>query len=156
MSSNAPWPDAHVQVLRALWLGGLSASQCARKLNEPQIGGHYTRNAVIAKVHRLGLSGRLTPQRKLACAPKPRPPAPPTKALPTPPTQPAPVKLRAPPAKGPTSVRFIDRTRRQCAMFCDGESGPDGFVCGEPVVVNAWCASCAGLCFVPVKPRRAA
>jgi GcrA cell cycle regulator len=46
------WTDERVESLKKLWAEGLSASQIAA-----QIGG-VTRNAVIGKVHRLGLSGR--------------------------------------------------------------------------------------------------
>ncbi len=51
------WTDDRVEMLKKLWMDGLSASQIAR-----QMGG-VTRNAVIGKVHRLGLSGRATPAR---------------------------------------------------------------------------------------------
>ena len=46
------WTDERVDLLRKLWTDGLSASQIAAEL------GGVTRNAVIGKVHRLGLSGR--------------------------------------------------------------------------------------------------
>lgn len=46
------WTDDRVDTLRKLWTEGLSASQIAAEL------GGVTRNAVIGKVHRLGLSGR--------------------------------------------------------------------------------------------------
>ena len=46
------WSDDRVEQLKKLWEGGLSASQIAAEL------GSVTRNAVIGKVHRLGLSGR--------------------------------------------------------------------------------------------------
>jgi GcrA cell cycle regulator len=46
------WTDERVEQLKKLWNDGLSASQIAG-----QFGG-ITRNAVIGKVHRLGLSGR--------------------------------------------------------------------------------------------------
>src|SRR5713101_6946293 len=46
------WSDARVEQLKKLWEAGLSASQIASEL------GNVTRNAVIGKVHRLGLSGR--------------------------------------------------------------------------------------------------
>src|SRR5476649_1045832 len=49
------WTDERVESLKRLWLDGLSASQIAKQL------GGVTRNAVIGKVHRLGLSGRATP-----------------------------------------------------------------------------------------------
>ena len=51
------WTDERVETLKKLWTEGLSASQIAQKL------GGVTRNAVIGKVHRLGLSGRATPSR---------------------------------------------------------------------------------------------
>jgi GcrA cell cycle regulator len=46
------WTDERVELLKKLWSDGLSASQIAAEL------GSVTRNAVIGKVHRLGLSGR--------------------------------------------------------------------------------------------------
>jgi GcrA cell cycle regulator len=46
------WTDERVEQLKKLWMDGLSASQIALEL------GGITRNAVIGKVHRLGLSGR--------------------------------------------------------------------------------------------------
>ena len=46
------WTDERVELLKKLWSDGLSASQIATEL------GGITRNAVIGKVHRLGLSGR--------------------------------------------------------------------------------------------------
>ena len=46
------WTDERVELLKKLWMEGLSASQIAAEL------GSVTRNAVIGKVHRLGLSGR--------------------------------------------------------------------------------------------------
>jgi GcrA cell cycle regulator len=49
------WTDERVDVLKTMWLGGSSASQIAAAL------GDVTRNAVIGKVHRLGLSGRGKP-----------------------------------------------------------------------------------------------
>lgn len=49
------WNDERVELLKKLWAEGLSASQIASRM------GGVTRNAVIGKVHRLGLSGRATP-----------------------------------------------------------------------------------------------
>src|SRR5256714_15486004 len=46
------WSEDRVEQLKKLWEAGLSASQIAAEL------GNVTRNAVIGKVHRLGLSGR--------------------------------------------------------------------------------------------------
>ena len=51
------WTDERVEQLKSLWSEGLSASQIARQL------GGVTRNAVIGKVHRLGLAGRANAAR---------------------------------------------------------------------------------------------
>ena len=48
------WTDERVELLKKMWGEGQSASQIAKEL------GGVTRNAVIGKVHRLGLSNRST------------------------------------------------------------------------------------------------
>ena len=58
------WTDERVELLKKLWADGLSASQIAAEL------GGITRNAVIGKVHRLGLSGRA--KSPSSAAPRPR------------------------------------------------------------------------------------
>src|SRR3981081_1603865 len=58
------WSDDRVEQLKKLWEAGLSASQMAAEL------GSVTRNAVIGKVHRLGLSGRA--KSPSSSAPRPR------------------------------------------------------------------------------------
>ncbi|WP_026379447.1 GcrA family cell cycle regulator [Afifella pfennigii] len=66
------WTDERVDLLKKLWQEGLSASQIAGEL------GGVTRNAVIGKIHRLGLSGRGQPTsiikraRRTRSAPAPR------------------------------------------------------------------------------------
>ncbi len=47
------WTDERVETLKKMWGEGQSASQIAKEL------GGVTRNAVIGKVHRLGLSNRV-------------------------------------------------------------------------------------------------
>ncbi|XWN32215.1 MAG: GcrA family cell cycle regulator [Devosia sp.] len=71
------WTDERIELLRKLWADGLSASQIAGTL------GDVTRNAVIGKIHRLGLSGRVkapsqtrTPRRPAPMRPKPAAAAP--------------------------------------------------------------------------------
>jgi GcrA cell cycle regulator len=62
--AGATWTDERVELLKKLWADGLSASQIAGEM------GGVTRNAVIGKVHRLGLSGR--GKAKAAPAARPR------------------------------------------------------------------------------------
>ncbi|MFI5015635.1 MAG: GcrA family cell cycle regulator [Hyphomicrobiales bacterium] len=50
------WDGERVELLRKLWQDGISASRIAA-----QLGAGITRNAVIGKVHRLGLAGRAKP-----------------------------------------------------------------------------------------------
>jgi len=75
------WTDERVELLKKMWAEGNSASQIAKEL------GSVTRNAVIGKVHRLGLSSRNSdagaveaPAEPPAAAPvetpRPRTPAP--------------------------------------------------------------------------------
>src|SRR6516162_9843037 len=100
------WTDERVETLKKLWLDGLSASQIAKQL------GGVTRNAVIGKVHRLGLSGRATPSQPQRPAFKtPRAPRPAIAASPAPrraieaamPAQ-LPVPALAPEAPGTATV----------------------------------------------------
>ena len=62
------WTDERVELLTKMWGEGQSASQIAKEL------GGVTRNAVIGKVHRLGLSNRATttakPEAKVKSASK--------------------------------------------------------------------------------------
>lgn len=51
------WTEERVEELKKLWAEGHSASQIAARM------GGVTRNAVIGKVHRLGLSGRAAPAK---------------------------------------------------------------------------------------------
>ena len=73
---NPGWTEDRVGALKKLWLEGQSASQIAKAL-----GGGVTRNAVIGKVHRLGLSGRAAPSQPARATfrpSRPRPAAQPT------------------------------------------------------------------------------
>lgn len=64
-SAGTTWTEERVERLKTLWSEGLSASQIASQL------GGVTRNAVIGKVHRLGLSGRQRTSIKTVTKSKP-------------------------------------------------------------------------------------
>jgi GcrA cell cycle regulator len=51
------WTDERISLLKQLWGQGMTASQIAERL------GGVSRNAVIGKAHRLGLSARPSPIR---------------------------------------------------------------------------------------------
>lgn len=96
------WTDERVELLKKMWGEGQSASQIAKEL------GGVTRNAVIGKVHRLGLSNRTSGSSKPAApakesAPKPAPKA----AEPAPKPEPAKAEKPEPapePAARPSNV----------------------------------------------------
>ena len=81
------WTDDRVEVLKKMWGEGQSASQIAKEL------GGVTRNAVIGKVHRLGLSNRTTTNTAAKADAKP-------KAAPKAPAKPK-VEMRTEPAIKP-------------------------------------------------------
>ncbi len=95
------WTDERVDKLKELWAEGMSASQIAKVM------GGVTRNAVIGKVHRLGLSNRGPghedgrPVEPVAAAGAPAAPAAPPAPEPAPAsaeeTLPAPAPRRAAP-----------------------------------------------------------
>ena len=62
------WTAERVELIRKLWAEGLSASQIAERL------GDVTRNAVIGKVHRLGLACRPGAQYRMSSHGLPRGP----------------------------------------------------------------------------------
>ena len=92
------WTDERVELLKKMWGEGQSASQIAKEL------GGVTRNAVIGKVHRLGLSNRAgggasakpTPEKAAEPAAKPA-------------AAPAPERKAAEPASPVTNVTPITR-----------------------------------------------
>ncbi|PRY25492.1 GcrA cell cycle regulator [Aliiruegeria haliotis] len=87
------WTEERVEILKKMWGEGQSASQIAKEL------GGVTRNAVIGKVHRLGLSNRTT---GAAAAEKPKAEAAPEK--PKAEAKPKPVKDAPKPEAKPEPV----------------------------------------------------
>lgn len=83
------WTDDRVETLKKMWGEGQSASQIAKEL------GGVTRNAVIGKVHRLGLSNRTTGATKPAAEKKP--------AAARPAAKPKPAAPKAAPAAAPAA-----------------------------------------------------
>ena len=95
------WTDDRVETLKRMWSEGQSASAIAKEL------GGVTRNAVIGKVHRLGLSNRTEEPEAAAPAPAPAP-EPVAREKPAAPRavrQPAAAPLRPEPAPDPVAVQ---------------------------------------------------
>ena len=88
------WTEERVERLSTMWLAGQSASQIAAELGEG-----VSRNAVIGKVHRLGLSGRTLPAAADAA-----PPARPRDAVPAEPSREAALPPEPAPAAAPVPM----------------------------------------------------
>ena len=106
------WTDERVETLKKMWADGQSASQIAKEL------GGVTRNAVIGKVHRLGLSNRVggsgkaedPAPEKAEAAPEPKPAAVKAeapRARPEPAAEPRPASPAPAPAAVPASRKQI-------------------------------------------------
>lgn len=146
------WTPDMENKLRVLWTQGLSCSQIAK-----QIGG-VTRNAVIGKRVRMGLPDRAEPNRSYGPR-KPR--ANRVVAAPSAPRLPRSVsapQLNGYGAKRPplisersNPIRFLDhKDFIHCAMFCEGESGDAGLVCGNPAREGSvYCSECSRVSYVP-------
>lgn len=160
------WTDERVELLKRLWGEGLSASQIAGQL------GEVTRNAVIGKVHRLGLSGRAKAPAPAAARPRKdregaeqRPQRPLTQgntALAAAPDE-APEAAPAPaPETLPDNVvalgqrcTIMNLTETTC-RWPVGEPGTESFhFCGGKCNPGApYCAHHARIAYQPVQDRR--
>jgi GcrA cell cycle regulator len=154
------WNDERVETLRKLWTDGLSASQIAKQL------GGVTRNAVIGKVHRLGLAGRATPSRpakrpmRLARPPRPHnalsgPPRPRTHAALTPvPFTPAPPPLDPLAQPDGSVASVLTLTDRMC-KWPIGDPNDSGFAfCGREADCGPYCQEHAQHAYQPAQAKK--
>lgn len=145
------WTEERVELLKKYWSEGLSASQIASKM------GGVTRNAVIGKVHRLGLSGRATPaQPKRGCdlvvPPEivAEPAAPRTFDVAA-----AEGDFVAPTSLGDTDFMTVATMKRNSCKWPVGDPASDDFhFCGESTGTGKpYCAYHASLAFQPSQRR---
>ena len=153
------WTDERVETLKALWLDGLSASQIAKEL------GGVTRNAVIGKVHRLGLSGRATPSQPSPVAFKPprsRPAAPapivhrrPTATLGA--DSPPPEARFTPRVEEPGAATVLTLGRHMCKWPIGDPSSSEFTFCGRRASdERPYCVEHAKLAYQPQQTKRKA
>jgi len=151
------WTDERVELLKRLWLDGLSASQIAKQL------GGVTRNAVIGKVHRLGLSGRATPSKPARPVFKPPRPARPVAAAPSAPrriAEPVPAVAATPPrpmryeAEAPGSATVLTLGAHMC-KWPIGDPSSDNFTfCGRRSGEGPYCLEHAQVAYQPVQTKK--
>ena len=165
------WTDEIVEQLKQHWIDGKSASQIAGLL-----GNGVTRNAVIGKVHRLGLAGRAkTPSTSV---PRPRRLAPPPVHRVAGPrlSSPAPRIMRgatafalAPEALSelerqeefesvvlPMSLRvtIIELKESMCRWPLGDPATSEFRYCGSPAASGPYCTYHGGLAYQPAQDRR--
>lgn len=160
------WTDERVEQLRKLWADGLSASQIAQEL------GGVTRNAVIGKVHRLGLSGRAKstshtaaarPKRVARTAFQPKTARPTQRTLTNAalvvsaePEAPAPQPARDPlVAPVPLRLELTELNERTCKWPIGDPTEEDFHFCGHGSKEGGpYCAYHAKLAYQPVNDRK--
>ena len=143
------WTDDRVEALRRLALDGFSASRIAEEL-----GGGMTRNGVIGKAARTGISlgrDRLTPTRRVIRTPKARncSPAKPRVERRAPPRRPATptqasVALEVTLAVQARRVSFAALEKADCRYPLGDPRSPDFVFCGSPALAGR--PYCAGHC----------
>ncbi len=127
------WTEKRIKALKKFWEKGLTASQIAAEL------GDVTRNAVIGKAHRLGLSGRPSPLKN--------------NVKPAPAAKPAPKKQED--ESPQEQITLLMLTDRMCKWpvghpgdddfhFCGGKSTP-----GQP-----YCAQHSAMAYQERAPKR--
>ena len=153
------WTDERVVTLKKLWLEGHSASQIAKQL------GGVTRNAVIGKVHRLGLSGRAAPSKparpvsafkptRSAKAVAAAPGAPVRRCETVGPALPAATPARPERSEEPGSATVLTLGASMC-KWPIGDPSSDGFTfCGGRAVQGPYCQTHAQVAYQPAAPKK--
>lgn len=149
------WTDERVEELKKLWSEGHSASQIAARM------GGVTRNAVIGKVHRLGLSGRAAPAKPKSVAVEKKPVVAPVAEAPSAPAPERPAVrnvLRDLPSIGDVDAGRLTMSNLgagECKWPIGDPAAEDFHFCGQATVGGKpYCAYHAQLAFQPSTSKR--
>jgi GcrA cell cycle regulator len=155
---TAGWTEDRVGALKKLWLEGQSASQIAK-----QLGGGVTRNAVIGKVHRLGLSGRAAPSQPARATfrpSRPRPAVQPTQAPSAPrrieavqPRAVAAPSVPAPMPDLPGTATVMTLGAHMCKWPIGDPSSTEFSFCGRRASEGVYCVEHARVAYQPQVKR---
>jgi len=162
------WTDERVEQLKKMWLDGLSASQIAGEL-----ANGITRNAVIGKVHRLGLSGRVKSPAPASTRPRPKAPEDEERAPILPVShgnlalaaevRPSPAPAPAPRASGDDvvipiceRVSIMELRESMCRWPLGDPTSSDFRYCGAKMQIGlgTYCAHHARIAYQPAQDRR--
>ena len=149
---TAGWTEDRVGALKKLWLEGQSASQIAK-----QLGGGVTRNAVIGKVHRLGLSGRAAPSQPARATFRPARPRPTPTQAPSAPrriealqpraSMPVPARPTMPELPGTATVMTLGA--HMCNWPIGDPSSTEFSFCGRRASEGVYCVEHARVAYQP-------
>lgn len=148
------WSEERVALLRKLWAEGLSASQIAKQL------GGVTRNAVIGKVHRLGLAGRATPSRpakRPVRTARPRVVGPSAPRLRMPSSEPRPIIPELEPVRleDGRAATVLTLNESMCKYPIGDPTDADFAFCGRGAAGNApYCQDHSRLAYQPSQARK--
>jgi GcrA cell cycle regulator len=165
------WTDEVVEQLKQHWIDGKSASQIAGLL-----GNGVTRNAVIGKVHRLGLAGRAKTASTAASRPRRMAPPPVQRVVAGPRLSHAPRMTRGATALSyapqtlseletqeefesvvvPMSLRvtIIELKESMCRWPLGDPATSEFRYCGSPTASGPYCGYHGGLAYQPPQDRR--
>jgi GcrA cell cycle regulator len=163
------WTDEIVEQLKHHWMEGKSASQIAGLL-----GHGLTRNAVIGKVHRLGLAGRARSPGLISARPRPsataahRPAAPRLAPAQRRITRGATALAIAPQALEETEpeafesvvvpmslrVTIVELKEAMCRWPLGDPASSEFRYCGSPAASGPYCAYHGSLAYQPAHERR--
>ena len=150
---TAGWTEDRVGALTKLWLEGQSASQIAK-----QLGGGVTRNAVIGKVHRLGLSGRAAPSQPARATFRTARPRPAPQATQAPSAQrrieavqprPATPSVPAPMPDLPGTATVMTLGAHMCKWPIGDPSSSEFTFCGRRASEGVYCVEHARVAYQP-------
>jgi GcrA cell cycle regulator len=142
------WTDDRIERLKTMWAEGMSASQIARAL------GEVTRNAVIGKVHRLGLAGRATPVARVE---RPRPAPQPRVAAPPRPSPMRAVQVVEEPLEPmpETAVTVVDLNASTCKWPLGDPTDANFRFCGRRAGGSSpYCEAHTRMAYQPAQSRR--
>lgn len=150
------WSEERTERLKRLWSDpDLSASTIARRLG-------VSRNAVLGKINRLGLSNRRKPvQAKAQRTPRPSAGQPRRRLPPPQPTAPAPTVSRkgrprraAPDTVGPALVDRLEDLQRDGCHWPFGDPASEAFrFCGRPAARGPYCEGHRLVAYKPGGPK---
>jgi GcrA cell cycle regulator len=164
------WTDERVEQLKQHWLEGKSASQIANLL-----GHGFTRNAIIGKVHRLGLAGRAKSPSSAISRPRQAAPSHGVHRAAAPRASAAPRMVRgatalavAPQALEETElqtfesvvlpmslrVTIVELKESMCRWPLGDPTSSDFRYCGSPAASGPYCAHHGRLAYQPAHERR--